>query len=258
MDLLRFKRALSLRDSGKVAAALQEFRSLEPSDGEEEANILSNEAECLRQMGQVEKAWGCLRESRRVAPQNEILLYLDYQEAMLLWEEKRFRASLERLQTLWEQNRAALEKTDHRPLYEGVQIRRGLLLAEQGRFVEARPVLEEAISFPLPIAIKCEVAYSLAVCYSKAAMFDRAEEMFLASLECAGDEPYVTLAHYDLGVIYFLKGAHAKAIHEFEQCVPHMAEADLRPDFVHRWLAKAWRALGDDDKAKHFEKLAKS
>jgi len=259
MDLLHLEKAITLRDSGHLSMAEEEFRQLlvSANDPGDKTSILHNLAECYREMGQIEKAWGCIREARRIAPQTEILLYQENQEALLLCEDRQFREALDKLERFWKEHHAALERPEHRTLYEAVQLKRGVLLAEFGRDSEARPILEQALGFELPTEAQHDVAFNLGACYLDAGEFARAKEMFIAALKHRGEGPYAIRAHYNLGIICLRDQAFAQAIHEFEQCEPNMTEANLSPDFVYGWLAKAWRALGDDEKAKHFEKLAK-
>jgi len=149
MDSQRFEQAVALRDSGRVEEALRTFVALRESaaNAEEKASLLVNEVRCYRLLGQLAEAKRQLSRARRIAPQTHLLLYLDYEEAILHWHEGQRETSLQILDDLHRNRKEILLMPEHRDLYERVQSSRGMLLTELAQYKDAVALLEECLSF---------------------------------------------------------------------------------------------------------------
>lgn len=260
MDTKRFEHAVSLRDSGRLEEAVSEFRAMGESsaDIEERASLLGNEAACLHRLRRYDSALKVLAQERELLPRNSILrAYNDFQEASLHWDQGETKRCLRTLERMLGQYRDLLRTTEHHDLYVAIQVRRATGLAGLNRCGEARPLLEEARDYDLTTDEKGAVLYHLGFCYFTDGRMDEAKKAFLQALENVPQEPYATRAHFYLGIINSREGAHARALHEFESCLPHAEEGQIARGKIYSWLSATTRALGLTADAERYEKLGK-
>jgi len=260
MDQERFNRAIALQDSGKVEEALQEFHAMaeETADQDEKAVLLLSQATCCAIMNAPKQAREYVRHAIRLSRRPEIRARADFTEAALQCIECRFEDSLRALDRLIVDYGDLLRTPDHRDLYEEIQIRRAILFVEFGRHREARPILEEALTFQEAQVDRGQIHYNLGVCLFNLGDKMAAKENFLEVLRDREEDYYTISARYYLGVIYSQEGAYAKALREFERVEAHAAEANIDKEKIYGWLARVSRLLRLDDDAERYEKLAKS
>ncbi len=261
MSLDPYERILTLRNSGKVEEALSELQGLLESTyvPREKAALMLNQVVCYEMLGRIEQARQRLREAVQVTSEPvELRLRFDFHDALLCVYERRHKEALGKFDRLLAEYGRLPNHADHRELYEDIQIRRGNTLAQLGHYEEARPVLEEALSFQLVEGERGEICYNLGACYYELGDMVRAKESFLAALENHARGYCLVRSRTYLGAIYFGEKAYSKALEEFQWCEPRIEEGILRRDYVYGWLAKTCRALGRDSEAKQYADLAAS
>lgn len=259
MDTTRFQQAVALRDSGRVEEALREFASLTKStaDPEDKASLLANEATCLTILGRLRDGKERLSDARRIAPRTQALLYLDFGDASLLTHEGKWDKALQNLDRLQREHRDLLLTAQHRSLYKQIQIVRGTALLAVTRYREARDVLEECLSFHLGADDERHVLYNLGACYANLGENERAKHALAESLRTGMQGSDAVSAHYYLGKIYFAEKAYAKALKEFEACLPDIEQAQIPRGHLFEWLASTARAAGKVADGQRYETLAK-
>jgi tetratricopeptide (TPR) repeat protein len=260
MDTQRFEHAIALRNSGQVEDSIRELQELATltADAEEKATLVLNEARCLETLRRFKEAKRRIEDARRISNSSLVHSRADFGEASLYWHEAKREEALSKLDGLLKNYAQLLTTPQHRDLYDEAQFRRGILLTELGRYADAPAVLEECISFDLENSDKGSVLYNLGLCYLKTGELERAREKFIESLKNGAHNAYLVAAHYFLGLIYAKEGAHAKALQEFECCLPRSEEGQIPKENVYLWLATTARSLDLNDEAKRYEKLAKS
>jgi tetratricopeptide (TPR) repeat protein len=256
MDLHRFQHAIALRDAGKDWEALQELQSVRESvsDPGEKVSLLLNEAACYQNLGRLEEAEIRLEEARKIAPMDETLLYVDFSEAELRYYQERTEEAHRQFEKLFTEHSELLKSPEHRELYEAIQLRRGQVLMQLNRYDEARPLLEEALSFQLGTTVRGDLLCMLGICYFELHDLTQAEKHLRAALETGAQEAHTIRAHYFLGAIYFLQHAYDKALHEFQQVEAHAGEYDFDAGEIRQWLAKTYRRLNRIPEAEEYEK----
>jgi tetratricopeptide (TPR) repeat protein len=259
MDQDRFKRAMALAHSGNGQEALHELRAMarEILSPDEKALVFYGQAACLQRLGKLEEARNCNRQAVAISPRDEVRARTDLCEAVLCWEERRFQESLRILDNILKQYSDLLRTPDLRDVYEGVQIRRGILLAKFSRPREARPLLEEALSFDPGLVDMRQALYYLGVTLFNLGEKKAAKARFLELLPGSDDDYWTVSARYYLGIIYSEEGAYAKALLEFERVEPHASWADISKDKIYGWLARTYRLVGNSAQAERCEKLAR-
>lgn len=259
MDIPRLQHATSLLDSGMAEECLFELQALEgiALDSEEKATVLGIESRCLLFMGRLAEARQRLTSAKQIAPSTQGLLYLDFFDAVLQWREGKRDESLRILNRLYKDYRDLLVTPEHLGLYQQVQSSLGMFLTELARYKEARPLLEGSLSFDQEVGNTTGVLYNLGLCYQNLGENKLAKEKFLEVLLNGAERATVAQSHYHLGTIYFVEGAHAKAVSEFEACLPDAKQAQIPDQNIYGWLASSARAAGQASDAERYEKLAK-
>jgi tetratricopeptide (TPR) repeat protein len=185
MDQGRFQKAMALRDSGREEEAIHELRAMaqEALEPNEKAMFTYGEAVCLLRLGRFEEARKCNRQAVAISPRDEIRSRVDFNEVFLCWEERKFQECLRMLNNMLRDYSDLLCTPDFRDLYEQIQRKRATLLTEFNRPREARPLLEEALSFELDAEDKATILYYLGVALYNLGDKDEAKTRLLAALQ---------------------------------------------------------------------------
>jgi tetratricopeptide (TPR) repeat protein len=259
MDTERFRHAISLRDSGQVDASLRELETLGDltADSTEKAAVVLNQGNCLAILGRSREARNRLAEAMQISSVVEVRARADFIEATLSAQEGMREEALKKMDRVLGEHGPLLATPDHRDLYQEIQVKRGFLMVELSCFSDGATVLQECLSFDLSDKDKGDVLYNLGRCYFEVGDTKRAEDKLLDTLKTGAQAGYVFSAHSMLGMIYHQEGAYAKALREFEWCLPHAREAGVPIEGVYAWLATIAGSLGLKDDAKRYAKLTK-
>jgi len=227
------------------------------TDPEEETSLLRNEARCCRLLGTLTAAKVRLSHAMRLAPRNQLWLYLWEEGAILHWHEGERDKALEILERVNKDYGELLLMDEHRALYERVQSMRGMLLTDLGQYREAKGILEKSLSFNPANIDRAGVLHDLGMCFEQLRERESAREMFQTLLQETQRPALAMTAHYKLGTIYFMGGAYAKALIEFEWCLDNALEDQYPKRNICGWLARTAQRLGMKEKAERYDKLAK-
>ncbi len=259
MDMERFEHAIALRNAGRVEEALRELAMLTELTPESEgkATLLVNQSTCLISLGRIQEARRQLSSARHIAPKTQIQLYLEFEDAGLCSHEGKWDKALAILDSLQQKHGDLLLMTEHRELYEQVQVIRGGALVALARFREARTILEECLRFHLGADDDRHVLANLGACYKNLGEKALGKQALLEALQKGVQGSDAVSAHYYLGTIYSAEKAHAKALMEFEWCLAHVEGGQIPKRHICEWLASTARTLGMREDAEHYEKLTK-
>jgi tetratricopeptide (TPR) repeat protein len=258
-DSQQFEHAVALRDVGHVEEAAKVFAVLtsQATDPQEKASLLLNEARCYRSLGRLADARERLSCALRIAPRTHLVLYLEHEEATLVWHEGDRHKALSMVERLISHYGSVLAASEHRVLYEQVHTSRGMLLTELGKYRDARPQLEECLSFDPRTTEMAAVLYYLGLCSLKLGRAEDAKGRFQQVLRDYPETDCTAMAHLHLGTIYFDEAAYAKAQMEFESCLACEKEGPPK-QYLYKWLAVTAKTLGMKEDAERYDKLAKS
>jgi len=259
MDWERYQKALALEDSGREEEAIRELRAMaeEAIDPDEKAAHIFGEAVCLLRLGRLDEARKCNRRAADVSVSDGMRARTDSCEAVTYWEERKFKESFDVLNKMLKDYSGLLSTPDFRDLYEMVHQRRAILLAEFGRQREARPLLEEALSFQLDADDKALLLYYLGVALYKLGDKPGAKTRFLEALQGRPDDYGSISSRFYLGVIYSEEGAYGKALQEFGRVELKVSLTGIPKGRVYGWLARTYRLSGNAREAEKYEKLAR-
>ena len=256
VDWERYKRAIGLRDAGQVVEALEQIHELAQAAGnqDEKAILLANEVVCLKLLGRFDDAWERLKQAYALVPKSSSTFpFLGFHEARLLFEQHRGEAALSKTEWLLSHCDNILRLPESRDDYENIQVLRAALLVELNRSSEARPILEEALSY------KCQrerAAYYLGLSYFDLGELTSAKQKLEEAVKSGIDGNLKLRTHYKLGIVNFKLGSYAWAKQEFETCLALKEDADPSRRNIYGWLAATCRALRQDDEASKYSKLA--
>jgi tetratricopeptide (TPR) repeat protein len=256
VDWGRYNRAIELRDSGIVSQALAEIHELAEtsSNPDEKAILLANEVVCLRLMGQFEKAWEPLKQAYSLLSESSPTFpFIGFHEARLLFDQHRGEEALKKVEWLLSHCASTLQLPESRADLENIRILQATLLVQLNRSAEARPILEEAVSYD---SQRERAAYYLGRCYLDLGMFEEAKQRFQEALNLGLEGDLALKAHYMLGTVYFKLGSYAWAKQEFETCLSFGEDHDPSRRNIYGWLAATCQALGEREGAANYEKLA--
>jgi tetratricopeptide (TPR) repeat protein len=176
---------------------------------------------------------------------------------MLRWHKGEREHALKILDRLQKGYGRFLATPEHRGLYQQSQSARGMLLTELSRYREAKPLLEESLSFDSGTIERERVLRDLGLCYLGLGDRERARGMFEECLGERSEGVYATMAHYYLGTILFESAAFAKAQLEFEASLPGAEQASIPTRHIYAYLARTARHLGMKAEAEQYDELAK-
>jgi len=203
----------------------------------------------------LEEAERRLSNAFEIAPQNELLLYLEHEKALLFWYRGKRERALSMVGRLISDYGSVLEAPEHRVLFEQVHTSRGMLLTELGRYREAVPALRQCLSFDSRSTEIEGVLYDLGLCLLQLGSSVEARDAFQRSLSDSPESHYAAMAHFYLGTIYFRQAAYARALLEFEACLARGRDGPEQ-EYLYKWLAVTARSMGKTEDAQRYERLA--
>lgn len=259
-DADRFKNAITLGYGGSEENALQELQAILQASPENDDKgwivlyeviflaRLRRTTEARQRFAELSKLWGhrVAEHTARIGLTDALLDELEGNKAQAL---RKLDCILKDFENLW-------RSPDTRDLYEEVQLVRGRMLVDQGRYAEALPILEESLSFDRHIDV--ELCYDLGCCYFACKNWDKAEQWLKETL---AKDPHAALAsavHYRLGLVYFFRDALARAIKELESAAEYRGEDSTPRKLIYEALAKCLRRMGLEEESKRYADLAES
>lgn len=236
MDWEGFQRATLLWQSGRNDEALREFEELYAgaNDHEEKSSLLLNQARCLLDSGRVKEA----RERWSAAIAYWDNLYVQLFDAALSEAEGEQAEVTRKLSLLLERNRSYLKQSGEEETYFNVCRKLGYLLFEAERYADAIQPLNEAAGLAQTAECKRELCRYLGFCYLEILNLDAAEQKFIESVPSSPDDPWWAKAQFNLGRVYFQRGAYAKAKDAFERSQFFGHEDPELKHGVTVWLAR--------------------
>ncbi|HSC77611.1 MAG TPA: tetratricopeptide repeat protein [Candidatus Acidoferrales bacterium] len=245
MEWERFQNALDLIKSNDLGRALAALDSLQETAVEDDARamILIGRVSCYLKLRRPKEARQSLSELQRILPrlpESDLQPRVKLFEARILNWEGNDDEAVKVLEQILVDYPELLRLDENRDLYGEVQAERGRLLAQLGRRLEARPILEEALVFDTELN---EVHYHLGACYIEVGDLEKAREHFLTALRIGLPNLLAGRAHYHLGCIYIRNHGYARAKQHLEAAEPLATESGIPLEQIHSGLADACRAL---------------
>jgi len=251
----RFDRARRLAEVGDYEAALKAFHELgmEAEDSESRVDCMFGELLGLVRLNRTTEARKLLKVARKAFGDiDESHARGDLVEIQIDSVEDKWDRVLPSLERMVSRYGDMLHHPQLRDVYEEIQLRRGVRLADLGRFAEALPLLEEAASFGPPAADGI-LYYELGRCYEDE---DRAKEAFTKALSMGLDDSHAASAHYNLGVILLKKDSCARALEELRLAAQLVDKVGTSKKHIYKAMAIAFHKLGMNEEAMRYAKLA--
>jgi tetratricopeptide (TPR) repeat protein len=156
---------------------------------------------------------------------------------------------------------ADLLQDSHRYLYESIQKRRGVTLANLNKHANAIPILKEASGFKtLTPEEKQEVHFYLGLCYDGVREDALAKEQYSTAIDLGLGNEFEAHAHYRIAILHFKAGAFAQTKQHLEivlQNSPPVEIPNLPRRYVYEQLSRACHHLGEQKNAEKYMQMAK-
>jgi len=264
MDQTRLDNANRLWRDGCVEEAAQEFHAmaLQADYSDEKAALLANEHKCYCQVGLLDKAYETMRQIRGLTVQDKFVrMIVDVGDACMTTLMGKLEEGVCKFERLLQLNQTELQTSDLRNTYEDIQQRRAFALANLGRYLEALPVLTEAVSFKtLSVDDAQMVQFYLGICYAALQQPDLAIRAFLNVIGSGVNNEVEAKARYRLAIVYFLKRAFAQSKHHLEaalQMPDSAVDAQLRK-YIYQQMSRTCHYLGESQEEQKYSRLAQS
>ena len=153
-----------------------------------------------------------------------------------------------------------LGTAEGRDMYEFIQVQRAFSLMHLGKFLEARPLLEQATQVELDGEVMGDVHCHLASCYHELSLYGLAKEQCERADAFGVRQEWQPSFRYDYGhTLYELK-EFQRAKREFILCLQsgQSGPSDPAPALRYSWLAATCRKLGELSEARAYEERARS
>jgi tetratricopeptide (TPR) repeat protein len=258
-----FDRLAELRASGQHEEVLRESQKLlaETSDPDMQASLLIDGIGACLNLGKLNEARRLLTQLQRLDVSDlEGRLNAAFCEPCLLVQESRLEEGAAAFAAILRKHRDTFARPQFRYLYEDIQCRRGLALAELGRYTEALQILKEAVSFSFDDAVyELKMHYWLGVCLEEIKAIDQAKEEFFRIIAAGLKNEIEAHARYRLSVIYFTEGGFAQAREQLETLLQEFSTNDtFKHKDVYRGLSQICERLGDSAAARHYADLERA
>src|SRR5277367_4453568 len=256
--MTEYEEARQLSNSGKFQLAADRFNvlALESHDPLEKANYLIEEAECYRLLGEFDKANACVVTAKELARHDTIAsAQIEFFKATLLVTQGKRVEGLEVLSAILKGGSNIFEGEEGRELYEQIQMQRGFTSMHLARYEDARPLLEEVVSYQPSSEYRSDIHCQLGRCYSELELYALAREQFQLVQGLGVSDDWASTYHYYFGrTLYQLKD-FAAAKRELLLCLQSGTDGPPQ-SYVYKMLAATYRKLGEDQQARLYEESA--
>ena len=231
---------------------------MDNDDPLKKAADLLEQAECLQGQGQFGDAETLAVKAKELSAANvQACAEIDLFHARLLLKDNRQVDGLQKLSAMLIEYADCFKTSDGRDVYELVQLQRAFSLMRLGRNEEAKPVLEEALSFQLESGVQSDVSCHLGRCYHELALYPLAKEQFERVNALGVSEDWQSVFHDYFGYTLYELRDFQRAKREFILCLqsgPSGPEESMR----YAMLATTCRKLGEHAEARYYDEKAKS
>jgi len=267
-EALRVTEAYRQFEAGECIKAVKGLREFADriDDPWTKAELLYHQIIFLAQVDDAVHARSCFNELERAVglllpevvldtsddtPPANLAVMVRYAEMKTLLAERSQVQALEVLEYLVSQYPAQLSGPGTEILND-IDLHHGFLLADAGRWRQAKPFLEKAHP---PEAWKSVVCYYVGHCHYEFREYECAKQKLMEALHVGLSGDWEGGAHYVLGLVEYHLGEMKAAKEQFELCVKTADPRYLGASRIWEWLEAASRALGMEEDADKYRRL---
>jgi tetratricopeptide (TPR) repeat protein len=219
---------------------------------------LLEEATRRQERGQFDEAETLMAAAKQLAAANaQASAEIDLFRAMSLLKENRREEGVQSLSAMLIAYADWFKTPDSRDVYELVQVQRAFSLIHLERNEEARPILEEALSFHVESGVQSDVSCHLGRCYHELSLYPLAKEQFERADALGVKEDWRSVFHYYFGYTLYELGEFQRAKREFILCL-QSGSSGPEESMRYAMLAATSRKLGEHSEARSYGERAKS
>lgn len=267
-EALRVTEAYQQFEAGECVKAVRGLREFADriDDPWTKAELLYHQVVFLAQMDDAVQARSCFTELRRAVglllpeavldtsddtPPANLAVMVRYAELKTLLAERNEVQALQVLEDLVSRYPVQLSGPASEIL-DDIDLHHGFLLADAGRWRQAKPFLEKARP---PEAWKSVVCYYLGHGYYESREYECAKEKLMEALHLGLSGHWEGRAHYVLGLVEYHLGDMRAAKEQLELCVKTADPRYLGASRIWEWLEAVSRALGLKADADKYRRL---
>jgi len=254
------EQARDLLNQAKFQEASECFSLLaaQSADPLEKVSYLLEVADCYRRLGRLEEAMDCLATAKTFAVADALsYAQVEFVAATVLIEQDKHEHGLKKLTSILSEYSDQLEEGEGRELYQEIQMQRGISLMYLARYENARPILQESVSFGFSDKVISDLHCHLGRCDHELGLYREAKEQFEQCRALGVNDEWQSTYHYYFGYTLYELKDFAAARRELILCLQSGASGPPQ-SYVYRLLAATCGKLGDREEARVYDKLARS
>jgi tetratricopeptide (TPR) repeat protein len=247
------------QEEQRLRASALEFKSRASQSTQplEKANYLIEEADCYRQLGEFEAAMACAISAKETVRGDALSsAQTDYYAATILIAQGQSEKGLQALSLVLEEYPNVFQGEEGQQLYEEIQLQRGITLKESGDYQNARPLLEEALSFRLSADTSATVRYHLGSAYFDLHLYGLAKNQFGALATLGVRDEWAAGYHYNFGFALYELKEFRGAKRELLLCLQN--EGGPPTAYKYKLISAICRKLGESKEARLYAEKAQS
>jgi tetratricopeptide (TPR) repeat protein len=247
-DWNRFREIQTLRESGRPAEALTEFKALRESatDAADSGAILLHEALSYRDLGSFDKAAEAASEAVRLLPEeNPSRPYAEFSLACAHGDEGKFDLAAQELRVFLKRHADLLSDNEYIQLRHDAQRRLIANLIALGHAVEPLSIVNALKTEDISQEERAELSYREAEAHRLLGRHDHALKLYQEAVTGPLERSLAPRAHFHIGEVLYDRGEFSRALDEFK-IAENLADSGS-PDKDHfaGWVKHTLRAAGN-------------
>jgi tetratricopeptide (TPR) repeat protein len=246
-DWNRYGEIEALRESGRLAEALLEFKALREgaTNAADRSSILLGEALCHRDLGRFDEAVEAASEAVRLLPEESPSRpYAEFSLACVHESEGKFDLAAEEFRALLKRHADLLNTSDEYIQFRrGVQLRLIANLIMLGHAVEPLSIANALMTEDISPEERAELLYREAKAHGSLGRHGYALELYREAINGPLERPLAARAHFHIGEVLYDRGEFSRALDEFRIAETLIDAGSPDREIFAEWVKQTVRAL---------------
>jgi tetratricopeptide (TPR) repeat protein len=245
-DWNRFREIQTLRESGRAAEALTEFKALRESatDAADRSSILLHEALSYYDLGHFDKEVEAASEAVRLLPEESPTRpYAEFSLACAHGHEGKVDLAAQELKAFLKRHADLLSDNEHIQLRHDAQIRLIASLLTLGHAIEPLSIADALKKEDISPEERAELSYREAVAHGLLGRHDHALELYREAITGPLEGSLVARAHFHIGEVLYDRSEFLGALDEFKIAETLADPGSPDKDHFAGWVKHTLRAV---------------
>ena len=247
-DWNRFREIKMIRESGRPAEALVEFKALRESaaDGTDKSSILLHEALSYCDLGQFDKEVEAASEAVRLLPEGSPTRpYAEFSLACAHGHADESDLAVQELKAFLKKHAEFLNDNEQTELRQDLQLRLIENLISLGHSVEPLSVANAMKTEDISPEQRAELSYREAEAHELLGRYDHALELYTEAITGPLERSLVARSHFHIGTILYDRNEFSRALDEFKTAASLADPGNPDKDHFGGWVEHTRRAVAD-------------